>query len=422
VRAPLYSTREAELFDAAVIDDPQRLYARLRRELPLSRVGETGVHLVATWDLIEEALQREGDFSANLTGVLMRGEGGSADVFALPPDGVSHVIATADEPEHAVHRALVQPSLTPSRVASLESRLRDWTGEALAPWVRAGGGDFVPVAEAVPARAVARVLGLPDGDVVRHRTWAMMGGDILAGDVTGETLVALARESGRMVDYLGERLDEFAGSAGEDGTSMLAVLAGGVARGEIERNAAVGIAMVMFGAGGESTAALIGSAVRRLAEAPELADRLRAAPVLLTRFIEEVARLESPFKFHYRLVRRDCELGGARLVAGDRLMLLWASANRDPDRFPEPDALRLDRRHPKQHLSFGRDSHFCVGAPLARLEARVVVEELLARTRRIAPVRGERAVYTPSVFVRRLAHLPLAVEPVRERGPGASRT
>jgi cytochrome P450 len=163
----------------------------------------------------------------------------------------------------------------------------------------------------------------------------------------------------------------------------------------------------MFGAGGESTAGLLGSAVRLLAEAPALADELRANPRLLPRFVEETVRLESPFKFHYRAVRRACELGGAQLQPGDRLMLLWAAANRDPAVFEDPDALRLDRPHPKQHLGFGRGAHFCIGAPLARLEARVLLEELLSRTQHLALRAGSPPVHARSLFVRRLESLPL---------------
>ena len=147
-----------------------------------------------------------------------------------------------------------------------------------------------------------------------------------------------------------------------------------------------------------------------LAERPDLVETLRARPAEIPRFIEEVVRLEPPFKFHYRSVRRPCRLAGFDLAPGDRLMLLWASANRDPTVFDDPDTLRLDRRHPKQHMSFGRGSHFCIGAPLARLEARVLIEELLA----IRPAIGMRiaesqgapvARYARSIFVRRLERL-----------------
>jgi cytochrome P450 len=412
LRAPPYSEISDELFLAASIDDPHALYARLRAERPISRVAETGVHLVATWDLIQDALGREEDFSANITGVLMRDEVGEPSIFELPQNAASQVIATADDPSHAVHRALAQPQLTPGQTQKLEAPIRRWTQDRMRSWLQAGAGDFVPIAEGIPARVVAEVLGLPDGDVTKFRAWAMTGGDILAGDVDHARLVALAGVTHQMSQYLGEHFDR-AYAQQRDGADapLLHALARGVERGEIVRDEAIGIAAVMFGAGGESTAALIGSAVRWLAEDPELADELRRSPERIANFVEEVARLEPPFKFHYRAVRKRCELGGYRLAPGDRLMLLWASANRDPAHIEDPDTMRLDRRHPKNHLSFGRGKHFCIGAPIARLEARTICEELLGRTSAFALRAGAPPRYTPSIFIRRLERLVLDAQP-----------
>ena len=114
MRAPPYSDHADELFTTESIENPHPLFARLREEHPISRVGDTGVHLVATWDLIDEVLRREDDFSANLSGVLMRGEDGRLGTFPLP--GASRVIATADEPDHAIHRKLVQPEFVASKI------------------------------------------------------------------------------------------------------------------------------------------------------------------------------------------------------------------------------------------------------------------------------------------------------------------
>jgi cytochrome P450 len=410
VRAPLCSQDPAEILDSAVIENPHPFFARLRREHPISRVGDTGVHLVATWDLIEDALHREADFSANITGLLIRDERGLPAPFDLPDTGATQVIATADEPRHSVHRGLSQPRLAAPQIAALETRIRGWAVEALEPWLAAGGGDFAPISEIVPARALAHILGLPDRDVIRFRAWAMMGGDMLAGDTTLTRMAELGAETGRMSAYLGEHLEAAmrATQTGPD-APLLHALAAGVQGGAISADEAVGIAIVMFGAGGESTAGLIGSTMRLLAANPAVADELRSSPDRIPRFVEEVVRLEPPFKFHYRAVRRRCELGGAELQPGDRLMLLWASANRDPSVFEQPDSLKLDRRFPKQHLSFGRGAHFCIGAPLARLEARVIFEEVIARTKHIALRADSQPVHARSIFVRRLEKLPIEV-------------
>lgn len=416
MRAPLFSDLHDELFSRQAIDDPHRLYEKLRAQSPVARVGETGVHLVATWDLIDEVLQREDDFSANLTGVLVRGGDGEPDIFPLPDLGGNHVIATADEPEHGIHRGIVKPRLSPAVISKLEESIEGWTAAALEPWIEAGGGDFAPLSELIPALAVARILGLPDADAGQHREWSMMGGDILAGALGHEQVVKLATASGEMAAYLGAHLDAHAARANPTNTDpanapLLESLARSIEGGAVSRIQAIGIAVVLFGAGGESTASLIGSCVLRLARDEETAAQLRAEPSLIPRFIEEIVRLETPFKFHYRAVRRPCELAGFELEVGDRLMLLWASANRDPAYFEDADVLRLDRRHSKHHVGFGRGNHFCIGAPLARLEARVMIEHLLSKTQSISLLPQEPPVYANSIFIRRLEELPLRVVP-----------
>lgn len=413
MRAPLYSSDPSELFEPAAIADPQALYARLRSEAPLARIAETGVHLVATWDLIEESLSREADFSARLTGVLMRDEAGGPAVFELSTLGdETAVLATADEPHHAVHRAVVQARFASALVAALEKPVRAWAQEAIGEWLAGGSGDFVPVAEIVPARVVGEVLGLPEGDASRFRKWAMIGGDLLAGNLDETRLAAIAGEAVKMSEYLGGHLDRAGRDLRRDPDApLMHFLAAAVKEDRISRGAALVIASTLFSAGGESTAALIGNMARCLAERADVAHTLRERRELISRFVEEVARLDAPFNFHYRVVQRDCELAGCELDEGDRLMLLWASANRDPARIEDPDVLRLDRKHPNNHLTFGRGVHFCIGAPIARLEARIVCEELLDATDSIALRPAAEPVYANSIMVRRLEQLPLDARP-----------
>ncbi len=154
--------------------------------------------------------------------------------------------------------------------------------------------------------------------------------------------------------------------------------------------------VTLFSAGGESTASLIGSAAWVLATRPDIQRQLRDHPELIGAFLEEVLRFEPPFRGHYRHVVRDTTLDGFHLAEGSRLLLLWGAANRDPSHFADPDEFRLDRGVTgKGHVAFGKGAHFCVGAALARLEARIVIESLLERT----------------IDVRIGAHRPVAAQP-----------
>jgi len=165
--------------------------------------------------------------------------------------------------------------------------------------------------------------------------------------------------------------------------------------------------ITLFSAGGESTASLIGSAAYTLANRPDVQQRLRENPDLLGVFLEEVLRYEPPFRGHYRHVVRDTTLHGVDLGAGSRLVLLWGAANRDPSHFDDANDFRLDRRGGKGHIAFGKGAHFCVGAALARLEARIVIGELLSRTSHIEA--SESGRWLPSLLVRRLERLTLTV-------------
>jgi cytochrome P450 len=217
---------------------------------------------------------------------------------------------------------------------------------------------------------------------------------------------------GEFVHYLGERLDTAIGRV-RNGAAPLGVI-DDVARaeidGEYDRHTSTGIVVQLVSAGSDSTTGLTGSCALALATAPAVQAALRADASLIPAFVDEVLRLETPFRGHFRHVLRACTLGEVDLQEGNRILLMWSAANRDPAVFDDPDSLHLDRSTAKNHLGFGWGIHHCIGAPLARLEARLAVEELLART---SSIELDRAAgppsWVPSLFLRRLASLPLAV-------------
>lgn len=400
---------EADFLDPQLIEDPYPFYARLRERAPVYEIPDTGVYLVSTWQLITEVLKNRGDYSAHLTGILVTGADGSAELFDLTTFGSAvDAIANADEPEHSVHRKLVLPQLTARKVEAMEANVRCWARERVRILVDSGSGDWqASVADPVPVLAMAALVGLPLDDLQQLLNWAFAGGRILAGTTTLEQMAELGAATADMTAYLSRHLDRVleSGAAGAP-ASILDELAGGVRDGIIDRREAVSILVVLVGAAGESTASLAGSAVHLLARDAVLQQQLREEPALVGNFVEEVVRLESPFKGHYRVVLRDTRLGELLLPAGARLMLLWAAANRDPEAFERPDELDLHRQMPRDHLGFGQGIHFCVGARLARLEARVMVEELLACTSSFV-LDTAAPGHIPSVFVRRLTALPL---------------
>jgi hypothetical protein len=201
--------------------------------------------------------------------------------------------------------------------------------------------------------------------------------------------------------------EQFARAAAEPQDNLLGELSTACASGEVDTLTAQAMMVILFAAGGESTASLLGSAAWILANRPDIQRQVRENPELLTAFIEETLRYEPPFRGHYRHVRNDTTLDGVGLSAGSHLLLLWGAANRDPAHFETPDQFRLDRTEAKGHITFGKGAHFCVGAALARLEAQIVLRLLLDRTSEIDAVGVGR--WLPSILVRRLERLELAV-------------
>lgn len=402
-----------DLLDPDAIQDPYPLFERLREQAPVREVADSGVYLVATRELIEEALNRPEDFSANLTGVLMTGSSGAPEIFDLQSLGATvDSIANADEPFHSIHRKLVFPQLSPSAVATLEEPLRLWSAATLEPLLAAGAGDFVQgVAHRIPVRAVAQILGLPEHNLDELMHWALAGTELLAGTTKIERMMEVASLSAALSDYLSAQLERMRNLPDRQRPpAMLRELARGIDENRIEIADAIGILIVLVGAGAESTASLLGNATQMLASNLELQQELRESPEKLPAFIEEALRLESPFRGHYRAVTRKTTLGGLTLAPGSRLLLLWAAANRDPKLFPSPNTVDLSRAHQREHLAFGRGLHFCIGARLARLEARLVLEKLLATTREFRCDPQVPARYVPSIFVRRLSRLQLRID------------
>ncbi|MDP3968007.1 MAG: cytochrome P450 [Nocardioides sp.] len=403
------ATPALDVFAPGALEDPFALFARLRAEDPIHRVPGTRVHLVSRWDDVHGAVLRPDDFSSNLRVVLARGPDGTVREQVMDGNGtVEQVLATADDPAHKLHRGLLMATLG-KRVRSLSAYVDAQVDECWAEIAdRAHAGeviDWVPaMADALPIAVIAHLIGLPHDDLDRLVGWVFDSTEMLGGLVEADRMPHLYASVVDLWAYLEQHL---AGALESPGDDLLGVLAQAHQRGEIGASTAVLILIQLVGAGGESTASLLGSMARVLAERPDLHQRLRAEPDLVDAFTDEVLRLESPFRGHYRTVLRDTDLGGRSLNAGDHLLLLWASANRDETHFERPDDVDLDRPRLRQHLAFGKGMHFCAGSALARLEATAVIRRLVTATTEISIAAPDQPVWVPSIFVRRHARLPL---------------
>ena len=396
----------ALFFSTAAIQDPYPLYDRMRAEAPVHRIGDSVFYVVCGWDAVVEAVERVEDFSSNLTATMVFHEDGKVTPFDMIPAGdPGHALATADDPAHALHRKILLPHLSAKRVQIIEHFATATADRLWEENLRDGQIEWMSaMANRLPMMVVARLLGLPDDDVDDLIRLAYAATTLLDGIVTPDQLRAAGMAAFELSGYVLEHFEN-ASASGEHG--LIADMAERYASGELEQTPAMGIMITLFSAAGESTASLLGSAAWILTDRPEIQREVREKPELLSVFIEETLRFESPFRGHYRHVLRDTSLAGIELPAGSHLLLMWGAANRDPAHIDAPNEFRLNRTSVKDHVTFGKGAHFCVGAALARLEARIVLGMLLDRTSWIdAADVGE---WLPSILVRRREHLRLAV-------------
>ena len=401
-----------DFFSATGLEDPYPLYDRLRAAGPVHRLAEQDLHLVLGQREVRQVLDDPGTFSSNLAGVLQHQDGdvGFIDTAAA---GAVDVLATADPPVHTAQRRVLQKPFSRARIHALTDEVDALLTPRIAQLVGDGGGDWMAgVATPLPVLMIGRVLGLPARDADRLTTWSDAAIELLSGLAPADRLADVGGRLAEFMDYLRGHLDD---ARRQPSGGLLDDIAATAGAGQLTEREAVVVLVQLVTAGTESTTSLIGSAARLLATDPALQDRLREAPALIDSFVEETLRLESPFRGHFRITTRPTELGGVSLPRGAKLMLLWGAANRDADPFPDPASLDLERPGLKSHTGFGRGIHFCLGAHLARLEATRAITGLLAVTDRVDLVPGSAPRHLPSMFVRRLARLPLAVTPSATR-------
>lgn len=357
--------------DEATLTDPFLEYARLRERCPVphsDRYG--GFWMLTRYEDVAKAARDHTSFP-------------SSDRILVQQPPVSLVPITMNPPDHTRYRRLLNKYFSPARMEALEPILRRYVIELLEPLVEAGRGEMVAdFCLLLPIRAFCAAFNVPEerwDEVLAFQEEARAMSDrLIFGSVDGfedeEVVPAALIEMSRALVELRRR--EPLGVEEDMASGLLAA-------GESEEMA-VEIITMMFVAGHDTTKSALSSSLYALATDQELQARLRREPQLIPQAVEEILRLRPPLHHLARTPAEDAEIAGARIPAGEPVALNYASANRDEAAFPEAGRCMIDRQ-PNRHLTFGHGVHKCIGAPLARLELRLTLEELLSRTEALAP-------------------------------------
>ena len=408
--------------DPSLVEDPLPYFEHLRALGPVTRLPHHGVVAVTGYEEASELWRRPEAFSSCISvtgpfpGIPEAPHGDDAnDVIERHRAGLpmGEYLITQDPPAHDALRGLLMRLLTPRRLQESEDaivRLADRQLDRVLgrPAFEVQGEFAQPFAMVV----IAELLGVPEDE---HPTFKHQLGvehpDPGVGQERPQSLDPLAFLSETFSAYVEDRrreprddvLTKLATATYPDGTVPEVI--------DVVRTATF-----LFAAGQDTTARLITAALRILGDDHELQDRLRAEPGRIPDFVEEVLRLDGPVKTVSRMARVTTSLGGVAIPAGTTVAVFPHAANRDPGRFEAPGELRLDRPNAKEHLAFGRGIHACPGGPLARVEARIALERLLARTSSIAiseaehgPPGARRYRYVPTYILRGVTALHLEV-------------
>jgi pimeloyl-[acyl-carrier protein] synthase len=383
---------------ARVRSDPYPTYRALRRADPVHRSP-----LLDTW-----VLTRYHDVT-----LLLRDDRLSAERHRWrgfqPPDHNSQPVSmlVVDPPYHTRLRTLVNRAFTPRTVQRLRPRIEAIVEKALDRAAQRGGLELIEeLAYPLPVTVIAEMLGVPAEDWPRFRAWSralVASLDPLAGsDVRSVAAMLDAREAlGRYLSGIVALRREQPGDDLISGLLAVQDSGEGLSHGEL-----VTMANLLLVAGHETTVNLIGNGVLGLLRHPEQLALLRERPGLIGAAVEELLRWDSPVQLTARVALGEFQLGDRQVERGEMLIALLGAANRDPEQFSDPDRLDLTRE-PNPHLSFGRGIHFCLGAPLARLEAQVAIGALVSRFPGLRL--GGRPRRSPTVTLRGLRRLPLSV-------------
>jgi cytochrome P450 len=365
-----------QIMSTAFFEDPYPTYRAMREHSPAVFLPPVSTWVLTGFNEAYTALRRHDVFSSKPVGLALIGD---------------------DQPRHTHLRSLVNKTFTPRRIQDLEPRIEGIVKQLLDEFdgeeVDLVAGLSVPL----PVTVIAELMGIPPSERERFKRWSDA---VIASTETDEFRADIEEMEAYFADVISNRkeaptADLFSGlvAAEVEGEHMLA-------------NEIISFATLLLVAGNETTTNLISNMLNILAARPYLWRRLRQDRSLIEPVIEETLRIDSPVQLLQRMPLRDFDLNGTRIPEGQQIFVAYGAANRDPKVFPEPDEFRLDREL-SRHIAFGYGIHFCLGAPLARTEARITLNALLDRYATIEPSEQPGERQRASFIVRGFTSLPL---------------
>ena len=409
-------------FDPATLQDPFPAYEALRRNAPAFRHELTGMYFISRHATVKRVLGDTDTFSSRMSNAFTAGPKDIDSAIAAELKEVSKKLAppsdtmlTADPPQQTRYRKAMGRAFT-QRVPTFEAAIREIAIELVDSWPADGRVDFMnSFAVPFPVKTIAQMLAMKSGLEADIKRWSDDSVAGLGTQIDDARRLEAARGVLELQTYWTDEVDSRRREPRDDFITDLAqVQFDDPASGKrpLTTSEAISILQQLMVAGNETTTKLINELMKLLAQNPEQWRRLREDPSRVDAVVEEGLRLSTPNQGLFRQVRQDVELEGVSIAKGSTVWVMFASANRDEEVFPDAKRFDPDRPNLREHLALGSGAHFCIGAPLARLETKIALLEIAKRVGTMRIADGATLTYEPSFILRGLAELELQIERV----------
>jgi cytochrome P450 len=394
--------------DPATVLDPYPVFNRLREEGPVFYMPELDHYIVTRFDDVEQVLLDRDTWSAsNASSPLIRPCPAAQAVLEAGFERVP-TLNNADPPRHGPMRKSVLSVLTPRRMRALEPTLRAYAEDLVIGLADEQVVDLVErLAFPFPGYAAFSLLGFPEEDTEMLKEWSSKRVLLTYGRLSDDEQVEVAGEIVDFWEYVTKHVANRRADRSDDMTSDLLDLADAKPE-QLNDFDIVNMVYSMSLAGHETTCNTIGSGMRALLTNRDQWVALVEDPSLIPNAVEEILRYDGPVLNHRRVAKVDTEIGGFEIPAGGKIMMCFASADHDPRHFDDPDAFLVDREDAELHMAFGKGPHYCLGAPLGRLEVRIVLELLTEHTPAMELVPDQMFSYSPNALFRGMQSLMVA--------------